>query len=298
MLPDFLSESQLNQTIEHALKEDLGSGDVTTRATIPATTEAEAYFISKDTGIIAGLLVGECTFRQLDTSLAIDWHVDEGEEVTPGQVIGQVKGYAHPILSAERVALNFMQRMSGIATATHLMVQAARPHKAQILDTRKTVPGLRPLDKWAVQTGHGNNHRIGLYDMILIKDNHIASAGGIKEAINAANAFRSTHPTPLKIEIETTTLDEVNTVLETGNVDIIMLDNMTRFDADGTFNTSRLEQAVQRIGGRFQTEASGNVTIETVHAIAATGVDRISSGALTHSVKALDISLKTKLNIG
>ena len=296
MLPNYLSESQLHQLIEHALQEDLGAGDVTTQATIPSRTEAEAVFISKDTGIVAGLYVGEYAFRHLDTSLRIDWQVEEGESVIPGTVIGTVKGYAHPILSAERVALNFMQRMSGIASATNRMVQAALPHKAQILDTRKTVPGLRPLDKWAVEIGGGNNHRIGLYDMILIKDNHIASAGGIAEAIRAANAFRASHPTPLRIEIETTSLTEIDEVIEVGDVDIVMLDNMTRFNEDGILDTSLLQQAVKKIDGRFETEASGNVTEETVPAIAATGVDRISSGALTHSVKALDISLKVALS--
>lgn len=295
MFPDYLSESQLHRIIEQALLEDLGSGDVTTLSTIPKTTRAEAFFISKDTGIVAGLYVGEYAFRQLDTSLDIDWKVEDGDRVVPGTVIGSVKGLAHPILSAERVALNFMQRMGGIASATDRMVQAAKPHKAQILDTRKTVPGLRPLDKWAVETGGGMNHRIGLYDMILIKDNHIASAGGIAPAIRAANEFRASHPTPLRIEIETTTLDEVNEVLETGDVDIIMLDNMTHYDESGRFDTSLLQQAVNLIAGRFETEASGNVTEETVPVIAATGVDRISSGALTHSVKALDISLKIGL---
>ena len=296
MLPTYLSESKLHQIIDYALQEDLGAGDVTTQSTISTTTQAEAYFVAKDTGIIAGLFVGEYTFRHLDTSLSIDWKVEEGDRVTPGTVIGTVQGFAHPILSAERVALNFMQRMSGIASATDRMVQAAHPHKARILDTRKTVPGLRPLDKWAVEIGGGSNHRIGLYDMILIKDNHIASAGGIAEAIRAANTFRDAHPAPLRIEIETTSLEEIEEVLTVGGVDIIMLDNMTRFGDDGLFDTSLLQKAVNLINGRFETEASGNVTEDTVHSIAATGVDRISSGALTHSVKALDISLKIDLN--
>lgn len=298
MLPHYLSEAQLHRIIEQALEEDLGAGDVTTLSTIPTSTRAEAFFISKDTGVVAGLYVGEYAFRHLDTSLDIEWNVEDGERVVPGTVIGSVKGFAHPILSAERVALNFMQRMSGIASATDRMVQAALPHKAQILDTRKTVPGLRSLDKWAVETGGGANHRIGLYDMILIKDNHIASAGGIAAAIRAANAFRASHPTPLRIEIETTTLDEINEVIETGDVDIIMLDNMTRYDENGEFDISLLKKAVELISGRYETEASGNVTEATVPAIAATGVDRISSGALTHSVKALDISLKIGLQFG
>ena len=295
MLPDYLSETTLNQIIEHALIEDLGEGDVTTRSTIPESTRAEAFFIAKESGILAGLFVGEYTFRHLDTSLEISWDVEDGQQVTKGTIFGRIAGMAHPILSAERVALNFMQRMSGIASATHRMVQKAAPYGTTILDTRKTVPGIRPIDKWAVQLGGGNNHRIGLYDRILIKDNHIAAAGGITHAIKAANSFKSQHHTPLKIEIETTTLAQVDDVLTTGQVDIIMLDNMTRFNPDGTLDVSLLKQAVNRIDGRYETEASGNVTEDTVAVIAASGVDSISSGALTHSVKALDISLKIDL---
>ena len=295
MLPYYLSESTLNAIIEYALAEDLGDGDVTTRSTIPESTRAEAYFVAKETGILAGLYVGEYTFRHLDTSLEISWDVDDGQEVTKGTIFGRVSGLAHPILSAERVALNFMQRMSGIASATHRMVQKAAPFGTTILDTRKTVPGIRPIDKWAVQLGGGSNHRIGLYDRILIKDNHIAAAGSITNAIKAANAFKAQYHTPLKIEIETTSLAQIDEVLAIGQVDIIMLDNMTQFSPDGSLDVSLLKQAVNRIGGRFETEASGNVTEGTVASIAASGVDSISSGALTHSVKALDISLKIDL---
>ena len=296
MLPYYLSESSLHQIIEYALTEDLAEGDVTTLSTIPATTRAEAYFVAKESGILAGLYVGEYTFRNLDTSLEITWDAEDGQPIEKGAIIGRVTGKAHPILSAERVALNFMQRMSGIASATHRMVQLATPYGTKILDTRKTVPGLRPIDKWAVQLGGGTNHRIGLYDRILIKDNHIAAAGGIAAAIQAANAFRANHTSPLKIEIETTTLDQVDDVLAIGEVDIIMLDNMTRFTPAGDLDVTLLKQAVDRIAGRIATEASGNVTEETVAKIAATGVNSISSGALTHSVKALDISLKIDLD--
>jgi len=175
------------------------------------------------------------------------------------------------------------------------MVEAAKPHGAQILDTRKTAPGLRLLDKWAVKLGGGANHRIGLYDMILIKDNHIAAAGGVAEAVQAAQSWRSAHQPHLKIEVETRTRAEVETVLELGGVDVVLLDNMVDRHGDGTVDTSRLAEAVALIDGRIATEASGNVTLETVPAIAATGVDYISSGALTHSVPALDVSLAIRL---
>jgi nicotinate-nucleotide pyrophosphorylase (carboxylating) len=193
----------------------------------------------------------------------------------------------------ERLALNLMQRMSGIATATRAMAEAAGD--ATILDTRKTAPGLRLFDKWAVRLGGGTNHRVGLYDMFLIKDNHIAAAGGIRAAIDAAGRYRKTHAPDLAIEIETRTLDEVDEVLAIGGVDRVLLDNMVEVGDNGLVDVTMLAEAVRRVGGAFETEASGNVTLATVPAIAATGVDFISSGALTHSVRALDISLKIDL---
>ena len=299
MLPDYLSEPILHSIIEQTLAEDLGTGDVTTLATIPETTMAHAHFVAKSTGILAGLLVAEYVFRHLDTSLDISWTKAEGQSVHPGEVIGHVQGLAHPILSAERLALNFMQRMSGIASLTHRMVQAVHPHPVKILDTRKTVPGLRLFDKWAVRMGGGHNHRIGLYDMILIKDNHIASAGGLRPAIEAAHRYRTNHVQALPIEVETTTLEQVKEVVslnDTYPIDRVMLDNMTHFTDDGRFDTSLLQKSVAWIDGCIETEASGNVTEKTVAAIAATGVDAISSGALTHSVSALDISLQITLD--
>ncbi len=295
MLPEYLSESDLHQIIKSALSEDLGDGDVTTRATIPEHSKATAHFVAKETGILAGLLVAEYTFRHLNPSLDLSWSRSEGEIVRKGEVFGTLEGEAYAILGAERVALNFLQRMSGIASATQKLVEAVRTFNTAILDTRKTAPGLRLLDKWAVLIGGGENHRLGLYDQILIKDNHIAAAGGISRAIHTANQFRKTHQPSLLIEIETTTLDEVEQVLTVGEIDTILLDNMTVIADDGSLDTSMLEQAVRTIGRRFGTEASGNVTLETISAIAATGVDAISSGALTHSVRALDISLKIQL---
>ncbi len=235
-------------------------------------------------------------FHTLDDALEVFWSKADGDAVEKGEVFGTVVGSAHAILSGERLALNLMQRMSGIATATHHMVHAAAPFGSRILDTRKTAPGLRLLDKWAVKLGGGENHRIGLFDMILIKDNHIAAAGSIEQAIYAAQQFRTANNPNLEIEVETRTLDEVSRALATGGIDRLLLDNMVVVDGD-EINTSMLESAVELVGGLYATEASGNVTLKTVPAIAATGVDFISSGALTHSVKALDISLKIALSL-
>jgi nicotinate-nucleotide pyrophosphorylase (carboxylating) len=289
-LPD--PTADLDALIVRALAEDVGAGDVTTRATIPADRRAEAHFLAKEDGVLAGLAVAERVFAAVDDSLTVEWEASDGDAVQRTTVFGHVRGAAHSILTAERLALNLLQRMSGIATAARRMVEAARP--ATILDTRKTAPGLRHLDKWAVRLGGAANHRVGLYDMVLIKDNHIAAAGGIEPAIQATHAYLAAHSLLLTVEIEARTLAEVDEVLRVGGVDRVLLDNMARPSADG-LDTTTLTEAVRRIGGRFETEASGNVTLETVAAIAATGVDFISSGALTHSVRALDLSLKISL---
>lgn len=282
----------LDALIARALAEDVGPGDVTTRATIPADCRAEARFLAKEDGVLAGLAAAERVFAAVDATLTAEWTAGDGDPVTSGTTFGRVQGATAAILTAERLALNLMQRMSGIATATRRMAEAARP--ATILDTRKTAPGLRHLDKWAVRLGGGANHRTGLYDRVLIKDNHIAAAGGIEAAIRATRAYLAAHSLGLPVEIEARTLDEVDEVLQVGGVDRVLLDNMARPTADG-LDTTRLAEAVRRIGGRFETEASGNVTLETVAAIAAAGADFISSGALTHSVRALDLSLKIVL---
>ena len=295
-LPPYLTAPQLAAQIHLALDEDLGTGDVTTASTIPLDTKASASFLAKESGTVAGLHVAQEVFHTLDDALEVFWSKSDGDAVTKGEVFGTVVGSAHAILSGERLALNMMQRMSGIATATHHMVHAAAPFGSRILDTRKTAPGLRLLDKWAVKLGGGENHRIGLFDMILIKDNHIAAAGGIEQAIHAAQQFRTANNPGLEIEVETRTLDEVSRALATGGIDRLLLDNMVVIDGD-EINTTMLENAVAMVGGRYATEASGNVTLKTVPAIAATGVDYISSGALTHSVKALDISLKIALSL-
>ena len=297
MLPPYLSESALDTFINSALAEDVGAGDVTTEATIPASTQAEGRFLAKAAGVLAGLTVAERVFHLVDETVDVRWTHEDGDAVAEGTVVGSASGPARSLLTAERLALNLLQRMSGIATATRAMAEQARP--AHILDTRKTAPGLRLLDKWAVLLGGGENHRLGLYDRILIKDNHIAAAGGIREALHAARRYQAEAGLDLAIEIEARTLDEVRAVVEDhrqhGGIDYLLLDNMTDVQADGQITTGRLQEAVALVGGAIATEASGNVTLETVGAIAATGVDFISSGALTHSVKVLDISLKIQL---
>lgn len=299
MLPPYLTDADLDALIARALDEDVGAGDVTTAATIDPGVQAEGYFLAKEAGTLAGLTVARRVFAAVDAYVEINWTRTGGDPVTQDTVFGTVTGPAASLLTAERLALNLLQRMSGIATATRRMVEQVRPHGTRILDTRKTAPGLRLLDKWAVLLGGGTNHRIGLFDLILIKDNHIAAAGGIDAALEAAQAYRALHDAALEIEIETRTLDEVRAVLEyhaaNGGVDYILLDNMARPRDDGSVDTTLLRQAVRLVGGRITTEASGNVTLATVEPIAATGVDAISCGALTHSVRALDISLKIEV---
>ncbi|MEZ4702482.1 MAG: carboxylating nicotinate-nucleotide diphosphorylase [Rhodothermales bacterium] len=295
MLPDYLPLDELDRIIDNALREDVGPGDVTTEATVAPDQAATGRFLAKQEGVLAGVFAATRVFHRVDPAVDIAWRVADGDRVQPGAELGTLRGRAHSLLVGERLALNLMQRMSGIATMTRRMADAVGIHPARILDTRKTAPGLRLVDKWAVRLGGGENHRIGLYDRILIKDNHIAAAGGIATVLSAAAAYRSAKDPALRIEIEARTLDEVRAVLAAGGADIILLDNMVRLDADGRVDASMLLEAVRLVGGRLVTEASGNVTLDTVPAIAATGVDFISSGALTHSVSALDISLKIDL---
>ncbi|KFK33353.1 hypothetical protein AALP_AA5G002900 [Arabis alpina] len=286
----------LKAVIKLALAEDAGdTGDVTCMATIPFDMEVEAYFLAKEDGIVAGIALAEMIFQQVDPSLKVEWMRKDGDYVTKGLKFGKVSGNAHKIVVAERVVLNFMQRMSGIATLTKLMADAAYP--ACILETRKTAPGLRLVDKWAVVIGGGKNHRMGLFDMVMIKDNHISAAGGIVNAIKSVDEYLNQKNLDMDVEVETRTLEEVKEVLEyvsrsATRLTRIMLDNMVVPLENGDLDVTMLKDAVELINGRFETEASGNVTIETVHKIGQSGVTFISSGALTHSVKALDISLK------
>lgn len=292
---------QLLDIIRYALAEDAGDrGDVTCLSTIPEQAQAKAQFMAKADGIVAGIALADMIFQEVDPELEVEWNVQDGDYVKYGLKFGTVRGSARSILVAERIALNFMQRMSGIATFTKQMAEAAKP--ARILETRKTAPGLRLVDKWAVLIGGGENHRMGLYDMFLVKDNHVDVAGGIKNAVAAVDRYMTEHNLDLGVEIETRTIDEVRQVLDCissgkSRVTRIMLDNMVKVTPSGSVDVSRLEEAVKLIDGRVETEASGNVTLHTVNKIGATGVTFISSGALTHSVEALDISLKVDMSV-
>nr|CAH04306.1 putative quinolinate phosphirobosyltransferase [Nicotiana tabacum] len=286
----------LKGVIQLALSEDAGDlGDVTCKATIPIDMESEAHFLAKEDGIVAGIALAEMIFAEVDPSLKMEWSINDGDKVHKGLKFGKVQGKAHSIVIAERVVLNFMQRMSGIATLTKAMADAAHP--ATILETRKTAPGLRLVDKWAVLIGGGKNHRMGLFDMVMIKDNHISAAGGVSKALNSVDHYLEQNKLQMGVEVETRTIAEVREVLDYASqtktsLTRIMLDNMVVPLSNGDIDVSMLKEAVELINGRFDTEASGNVTLETVHKIGQTGVTYISRGALTHSVKALDISLK------
>jgi nicotinate-nucleotide pyrophosphorylase (carboxylating) len=273
--------AQVETIVRRALSEDIGDGDVTTQCTVPSDARLKGQLIAKEPGVVAGLEVVGLAFSILDERVQFAPLVADGERVKAGYVIGTVSGPGQALLSGERVALNFLQRMSGIATLTRRFVEAVEGTSAIILDTRKTAPGLRRFDKWAVRLGGGQNHRLGLYDMVLIKDNHIAAVGNISEAVARVRAEDN-----LKrpIEVEVKGLAELKEALVL-DVDRIMLDNMS---------LAKMREAVSVTGGRVPLEASGNVSLENVAAIAATGVDYISVGLLTHSVQALDISLELK----
>ena len=269
---------QIKPIIQRALDEDVGDGDVTTLCTIPPEAMLDGKFIAKETGVIAGLAVAELTFVLVDEQAQFRPKVADGDRVEARTVIATVSGPCRALLVGERTALNFLQRMSGIATLTRRFVDAIQFTQAVILDTRKTAPGLRVLDKWAVRLGGGQNHRFGLFDMALIKDNHIAAVGGITATVQRV---RAGDERGRAIEVEVKNLAELREALEL-KVDRIMLDNMS---------LDEMREAVQITAGRALLEASGNVSLENVAAVAATGVDYISVGALTHSAKALDISL-------
>jgi len=278
-----LDKQIIDNFITNAIAEDQGDGDHTSLSTIPADARGQAKLLIKEDGILAGVELALQIFRHIDPALAVEVFINDGAQVKYGDIALTVSGSTHSILLAERLVLNCMQRMSGIATKTNRIVQSLLSYKTKLLDTRKTTPGLRYIEKWAVRIGGGVNHRIGLYDMILIKDNHVDYAGGISNAIQAANQYLKDKHKTLKIEIEVRNLDELDQVLQYGKVDRIMLDN---------FSFDDLKQAVTTINGRYLTEASGGITEENVAAYAACGVDYISIGAITHSVKSLDMSLK------
>jgi nicotinate-nucleotide pyrophosphorylase (carboxylating) len=268
----------VNEAVREALVEDLGdTGDITSAAAIPRHALATATFGARKPGILAGLPLAEATFREVDSSVSFESILHDGDNIAGGAVAARVSGNARSILAAERVALNYLCHLSGVATATAALVDRVKHTKARILDTRKTTPGWRAFEKYAVCCGGGTNHRFGLYDAILIKDNHIAVAGGVANAIRAARAAEPR----VKLEVEVASLDQLAEALAE-NPDIVMLDNMTLAD---------MRAAVKQVAGRALLEVSGNVTLETVAAIAETGVDFISSGWITHSAPALDLGL-------
>jgi nicotinate-nucleotide pyrophosphorylase (carboxylating) len=261
----------------------VGDGDHSSLAAIPAETQHRAKLLVKDDGILAGVELAIEIFKTVDSGLTCRIFKKDGDSIQKGDIVLEVSGAARSILTAERLVLNCMQRMSGIATKTHQLLQLLKGTKTQLLDTRKTTPNFRLLEKWAVKIGGGVNHRIGLYDMIMLKDNHIDMAGGIERAIIQTKEYLRATNRNLRIEIETRTLEEVRQVLNIGGVDIIMLDNMS---------PAEMKVAVSEINGRYVTEASGGITEENIREVAETGVDFISVGALTHSIKSLDLSLK------
>jgi len=277
----------LEEIIKKSLEEDIGSGDHTSLATIPKTARGSAVMLSKEEGILAGSMVAKQVFQQVDPKTTVSIFINDGQSIAVGDEIMRVQGYSRSLLAAERTALNFIQRMSGIASFTHNMVQQLNGLPTLLLDTRKTTPGLRLLEKMAVKAGGGENHRFGLYDMIMIKDNHIDFAGGIGPAIEKTHAYLKEKQLNLKIEIETRNFTELEEVLQIGGVHRIMLDN---------FHPHDLRLAIKMIGKKFETEASGGISLDTIREYAETGVDYISVGALTHQITSLDISLKAEKN--
>lgn len=286
MKPKYVTPEYLDRFIELAMAEDIGDGDHSSLSTIPKDLKGVARLKIKQNGIIAGLEIAKEIFYKIDASLELNIDAKDGDSVHVGEIAFDVKGPVRSILAAERLVLNCMQRMSGIATYTNYLCKLIEGTSAKILDTRKTTPNLRPLEKWAVIIGGGTNHRFALYDMIMLKDNHVDYSGGVAQALESSKTYLETTGKDLKIEIETRNLDEVKEVLRTGVADVIMLDNM---------DTATMKVAVELIGGTMKTEASGGITEENILEMARTGVDYISIGALTHSVKSLDMSLKAEI---
>lgn len=279
-----LSVEELNdRLIDLAFAEDIGDGDHTTLCCIPADAMSESKLLIKEEGIFAGEEIAKQVFYRFDRTMQVQVYIHDGAHVKPGDIVMSVKGKIQSLLQTERLMLNILQRMSGIATMTNKYVKRVEGTKTQILDTRKTTPGMRMLEKEAVKIGGGKNHRIGLFDMILLKDNHIDFAGGIENAITRCHNYLTEKGKNLKIEIEVRSFEELNEVLRVGGVNRIMLDN---------FTIEETRRAVSLIGGKYETESSGGITYDTIRNYAECGVDFISVGALTHSVKGLDMSFK------
>ncbi len=282
---NYKDPSYLQSFIQSALKEDVGDGDHTSLSTVPADAVGTAELKVKDRGILAGVELAKAIFKEVDPLLKVQVFILDGTWIEPGQVVLEVSGSSQSILKAERLVLNCIQRMSGIATYTRSLVNLLEGTRAKLLDTRKTTPNFRLAEKWACQIGGAVNHRYGLFDMILIKDNHVDFAGGIKAALDKAFSYNKTLAKPLDVMIEVRNETELDEVLAIGGVKRIMLDN---------FTPDRLRAAIRKIDGRFPTEASGGINEKTLRAYGETGVDYISVGALTHQVKSLDLSLKAK----
>lgn len=272
-----------DKLIDIAIAEDIGDGDHSSLSCIPASAQGEVKLMMKDSGIIAGINIARKIYNRIDPNVVFTPYLSDGTPVKQGDMGFSANGKVHSLLQAERIVLNVMQRMSGIATQTNTYVKRIEGTKAKVLDTRKTTPGMRVFDKLAVRIGGGHNHRMGLYDMIMLKDNHVDFAGGIKLAIEKANSYLKSTGKNIDIEIETRNFDEIQQVLETGGVRRIMLDN---------FSVEQTRKAVSLINRRFEVESSGGITLETIHDYAETGVDFISVGALTHQIKSLDMNLK------
>jgi nicotinate-nucleotide pyrophosphorylase (carboxylating) len=277
------SDNFLNAFIENAFSEDIGDGDHSTLACIPATAHGKSRLIVKEPGILAGVEVAKTIFHKFDSELQIEVLITDGSRVEPGDIAFVVSGKVRSLLQTERLVLNVMQRMCGIATRTNMYVKRLEGLHTKVLDTRKTTPGMRVLEKLAVKIGGGENHRMGLFDMVMLKDNHIDFAGGIEKAITTTREYLKNNNKDLKIEVEVRNINELNQVLAVGGIHRIMLDN---------FDIATTREAVKIIAGRYETESSGNITIDTLRDYAECGVDYISVGALTHSVKSLDLSLK------
>tara|TARA_B100000780_G_C21093893_1_gene441017 strand:+ start:728 stop:1561 length:834 start_codon:yes stop_codon:yes gene_type:complete len=272
-----------SELIRLALQEDIGDGDHSALACIPAEAEGKAKLLVKENGVLAGMEMAKEVFHQVDPTFELEWKMKDGDEMKVGDIAFYISGSSQKILQAERLALNIMQRMSGIATLTKEYVKLCEGTKAKILDTRKTTPNFRLFQKEAVKIGGGVNHRMGLYDMVMIKDNHIDFAGGIEAALNKVESYLAAKNKPLKVEIEARDLNEVEEILRVGKCDRIMLDN---------FNYEDTRTAVKLIGDKYETESSGGITLDTVREYALCGVDYISVGALTHSSVGVDLSLK------
>ncbi len=283
MYPSYITPQNLHSFIQSALIEDIGEGDHSALGAIPKETIATARLLIKDNGILAGIELAEKIFQQVDSNLQIEFFKKDGDAAVKGEIAFTVKGSARSILAAERLVLNCMQRMSGIATYTNKLIRLVHGTNVKLMDTRKTTPNFRMMEKWAVLIGGGMNHRFALYSMVMLKDNHIDMAGGIKSAIENTKRYLKSIGKELRIEVETRNLKEVKEVVDIGGIDIIMLDNM---------ETKEMKEAVQIVNGKFITEASGGITEATLRQVAETGVDCISIGALTHSVNSLDLSLK------